>query len=292
MKLSWAQAFENWTRKHKHQRRRTPALSSIQNLEQRTLLTVSTLFANNELTVVVDEGNDSISLGTSPANPSLIELTVNTVVDTSLPPIAAADVGSVVIIGSDGANSIDLSGITTAAFTFTDPVSGNPLQILVDAGNGDDTLIASSGFNDTLQGGHGNDILGPSPAASATAVTTFDGGDGADIINGSFADDILIGGDGDDLITGNAGNDDISGGNGEDRIDGSSGNDTISAGQGADIVTGGTGDDSISGDDGNDSLLGEDGNDTLRGGIRDDTLDGGFGDDSLAGEGGSDSLSG
>ena len=170
MKLSWAQAFEKWKRQHRNQRRRTSTLPCIQTLEQRTLLTVSTLFANNELTVVIDEGNDTLALGTSITNPTLIELTVNTVVDTSLPPIAAADVGSILIIGSDGTNSIDLSGITTAAFTFTDPVSGNPLQILVDAGNGDDTLIASSGFNDTLQGGHGNDVLSPSPAASATEV--------------------------------------------------------------------------------------------------------------------------
>ena len=69
MKLSWGRNFENWMRTRKTRRSQKSLPPAIQNLEERTLLTVSTLFANNELTVVVDEGNDTVALGTSTANP-------------------------------------------------------------------------------------------------------------------------------------------------------------------------------------------------------------------------------
>ncbi len=63
----------------------------------------------------------------------------------------------------------------------------------------------------------------------------------ADVINGSFFDDVLYGFRGSDTIFGGRRHDTLYGNEGHDKLDGGSGHDTLIGGKGNDILTGGTG---------------------------------------------------
>ena len=71
---------------------------------------------------------------------------------TSVGTITSANVKSIVIIGGDEKNTIDLNGVTAAAFTAL-------TAIIVDAGNGDDTIIGSP-INRPLDNTIGSPIFG------------------------------------------------------------------------------------------------------------------------------------
>ncbi|HEY5722156.1 MAG TPA: Ig-like domain-containing protein [Allosphingosinicella sp.] len=101
-------------------------------------------------------------------------------------------------------------------------------------------------------------------------MTTINGGNGSDLINGMASDDDLDGGNGNDVIYGGDGNDIIDGGNGED---------TLYGGAGDDIIHGNNGIDSLDGGAGNDQLFGDNGNDHIKGGAGDDLIDGMLGFD-------------
>ena len=73
-------------------RRRDSRSTTAQQLEARLYLTVSTLFADNSLTIVVDEGHDSVTLGTDPGT-GTVRLLENGVPSPSLPPILPSQVG-------------------------------------------------------------------------------------------------------------------------------------------------------------------------------------------------------
>lgn len=78
------------------------------------------------------------------------------------------------------------------------------------------------------------------------------------------------------------------GGNGNDTLNGASGRDQINGGNGNDSLSAGNGSDTLNGGNGNDILLGQVSNDSLSGGNGDDLLDGGLGSDTLLGGRGSD----
>lgn len=263
--------------------------TATESLEQRTLLTVSTLFADGELSVVIDEGDDDIAVLIDPNVPGNVQVTINGVADGSLPPILANSVEALTIVGSDSENTIDLTGVSNLDFGFVDPITNLPLQISVDAGNGDDVIIAPDGFTPTLNGGNGADMIMPSTGNGALIINA---GDGADTVVGGLDGDTINAGDGDDIVDGGTGDDSIIGGDGLDQIVGMIGNDTIIGGTGADVLDGGVGDDSLDGGDGTDSLIGGDGDDILNGGLLNDTLDGGFGGDTLNGNAHRDSILG
>ncbi|MDA0285033.1 MAG: calcium-binding protein, partial [Planctomycetota bacterium] len=214
-------------------RRISGSNQTAQVLEERTYLSASTLFANGELSIVIEEGNDSVAVRTNPANPSQVQVLVNNQPDTSLPAILASQVERLTIVGSDTENLIDLTGVTTAAFTFVDSGTGDPLQISVDGDNGDDTIIASDGFDATLNGGHGNDVI---TVSSGRGNLTILGDDGNDTITGGLGNDTIISGDGNDVVDGGTGDDSILAGNGADSVLGNAGNDTVLAGNGTDTI--------------------------------------------------------
>ncbi|MFZ9199442.1 MAG: calcium-binding protein [Paracoccaceae bacterium] len=179
---------------------------------------------------------------------------------------------------------------------------------------GNDTLRGTSGSNDFLYGGQGNDIL-----------------------SGYGADDFLYGQHGNDLMLGSSGRDQLFGGWGHDTLDGGSGQDYMAGGrhndtyvvnssldtvvehygEGSDLVqttlasyrlganvehltytgtasfggtgtatanriTGGNLGDVFSGLQGNDTLIGGAGNDRLLGGAGADVLNGGSGRDTVS----------
>ena len=144
-----------------------------------------------------------------------------------------------ILIGGDGDNVIDISGLA-ASYPPT-----------LDGGGGNDRLIGSS-FVDVLRGGAGNDTL-----------------------IGNAGDDILQGGTGDDQILGGSGNDSLSGGSGDDSLLGGQGDDIAFGGSGADSLRGEEGADTLVGGADSDDVDGGADTDQLAGGSGDGTADSG-----------------
>ena len=180
-------------------------------------------------------------------------------------------------------------------------------------GDGNDTLIGSSG-NDLLFGGAGNDTLlgkgGDDQLFGGGGNDTLTGGTGNDQMFGGAGNDRMIWnpGDGTDLMEGGDGNDtaEVNGGNGSeiftinangtrvrfDRVSpapfsldiGTTENFVLNMNGGDDVFTAGNGlagliNLTIDGGDGNDTITGGDGNDTLLGGTGNDVITGGRGND-------------
>ncbi len=86
------------------------------------------------------------------------------------------------------------------------------------------TVSASSPVNDHLivAALDGDDVVDASGVSGASALLSFDGGNG---------DDVLIGGPGDDTLSGGAGDDVLIGGDGTDTLNGGPGDDTLIEGE-------------------------------------------------------------
>lgn len=117
-------------------------------------------------------------------------------------------------------------------------------------------------------------------------------GDGNDVVYGGLGDDIVSGGAGNDRLVGQGGRDFLRGFGGDDELFGGVGRDRLAGGPGRDRAFGASGDDSLRGDKGPDYLEGGTGNDRLAGQAGDDFLAGGSGRDRLVGGGGIDHLNG
>lgn len=114
--------------------------------------------------------------------------------------VNASVIQSIVITGDDDVNAINLGSVLAADYAAL-------TSIVVDAGNGDDSLTASPDFADSLFGGDGDDsILGQG------GFDTFSGGDGKDSIDGGTS------GDGEDLVDVQGGTDTVAGNQGLDSI--------------------------------------------------------------------------
>ncbi len=198
----------------------------------------------------------------------------------------------------------------------------------VDAGDGDDMIIASAGAdrvqgeagddtmmgaggNDVLEGGDGDDVVnGDGTRTQKTGEDYFkfgytpgeregsdflDGGAGRDRLYGQGGADVLFGGTGDDYLDGDDaddaqfhGDDYLDGEDGQDTLFGRRGDDQLFGGAQNDYLNGGAGADYLDGEAGKDTLVGDDGDDGLFGGDGDDFLDGGAGADYMEGGAGSD----
>jgi hypothetical protein len=110
-------------------------------------------------------------------------------------PAPCGQVESVEVTGGPGPNTIDLAGVTPAAFTSVEAVT-------VAGDEGDDT-IAGSQLADELEGEDGDDTL-----------------------RGNTGNDELNGRSGDDRVLGGAGNDTVFAALGNDSLDGQAGSDT------------------------------------------------------------------
>ena len=125
-----------------------------------------------------------------------VEVEIDGVLDTSLPVIPAATVQQIQIQGGDGDNAIDLSNVGQTFFSYTD-LGGDGVQIVVNGGDGHDTITGSLDLDDTLEGGDGDDILNGN-----LGDNSLDGGDGDDSLSGGAGDDYLDGDDGRDTLLG------------------------------------------------------------------------------------------
>lgn len=276
-----------------------------ESLEERAYLSVSTLVVGGNLQIVANS-DEAIAVGVNSSNGNVLVL-VNGLPTSGLPAIQASQLRGLNIRAGQGDNLIDLSGVTSANFSFQDPNTGEPLQINVDAGNGRDTVIGTASFEDSIDGGDGDDVINNATGTFNVAQVLI-GGDGNDTITGGIGNDTIFGGDGNDVIDGQIGTDSIEGGDGSDTLNGGVDNDFINGNYGPDSITGGDGDDTILGDSGLDSLFGEDGDDSIFGGggndlifgdqgtsatgTGNDTVFGNSGDDTIRGNGGADLLMG
>ncbi|WP_374377627.1 calcium-binding protein, partial [Dongia sp.] len=203
----------------------------------------------------------------------------------------------VTVRGLGGEDRIDASGVAAGL-----------VGVILDGGDGNDTLHGGAG-NDTLlggadddrflwhqgdgddvaDGGSGNDVLlvdGTKDgdvfqvAANGIGVTIAKEGTPSGSIAAINVEEITITGkEGDDVFT-------VSGNVAaltHITIDGGAGNDTINGGNGNDLLIGGAGDDAIDGNQGNDTVLMGDGNDAFiwDPGDGSDIVDGGSGHDEL-----------
>ena len=94
-------------------------------------------------------------------------------------------------------------------------LSSSVKKIVVDAGDGDDSVAISNTFN---------------------IETLIYGGAGNDYLSGGSGKDVIYGGAGNDRIYGNAGNDQLFGNDGDDILDGGLGADSHSGGTGLDTL--------------------------------------------------------
>ena len=165
------------------------------------------------------------------------------------------------VSGGPGPNTINLSGVTQAAFPN---MILTPVAIFADAGADN---ITGSAFRDTISGGTGNDTIDGGGEAD---LLSFFGSPGPDTITATDGAGTLTAGLETDTYTaienfrlsGGPGNDVISSGSGNDALDGGMGNDTLDAGGGNDALDGEFGS----------FFQGQEGNDILHGGAGADVM--------------------
>ena len=280
---TWLEALRLRVRKNPQRstaaRRKVSRQRPAEVLEERALLSVSSLIINGELSVLSDDA-DSIVVRTNPVDGVSLQVIENGVQSTTLGNVQVADITSINVRGGSGANTIDLSGVAAADFTGLTSVS-------VTGGDGDDIITGTTDFNDTIIAGDGNDTV-----TVGVGATFVDGGDGHDTITATDGDDTIEGGDGHDVIMAGVGNDSVRAGDGHDTVSGEDGDDTIEAGDGDDLINGNAGLDVINGGFGDDMLMGDADDDTVFGGAGEDIIGGGDGDDSLVGNSQNDVISG
>lgn len=309
--LSWLEAVRGrFTERDTATRRRAaklPVAGQLEQLEGKSLLSVSALFVNGELNIFSDS-NENITVGSAGTNQgTIVQVLSNGQPVTSVGSVPTSSVTSIVIQGGNLENSIDLSTVSPTNYPSLTAIN-------VDGGHGSDTILGSAGIPETLLGNHGDDVItaldggssingndGNDTIISGIGNDTINGEDGDDSISSGDGNDVIIGHDGNDTIDAGAGNDDVSGGDGDDSITGGAGNDTLNGMMGADVLTGGddpdtifggSGADTISGDAGDDVLAGNDGQDIITGGDDNDNLDGGDDADVMQGNDGNDTLNG
>src|SRR5438128_1538632 len=176
------------------------AFATIEQLEQRRLLTDCVLNTSSPMEVDGNDNIDNVIVITYDSGTGTVTVTDSA---ASTSNCANRSVASIIVYGghnqsatSTGADTIDASALTTA--------SGIPV-----------TLVGQDG-NDTLKGGDNGDSL--------------DGGDGTDSILGNGGNDTLTGDADNDTILGGTGADSILGGGGADSIQGGDDNDTLYGG--------------------------------------------------------------
>ncbi|MBI1314584.1 hypothetical protein GC176_25100 [bacterium] len=262
--------------------RRRPARSigrpQAEHLEKRTLLTVTGVAIGTELTVFVDSIN-AITVQRNTATDN-IEILENGSPVPTVPLLNADTLTGLHFLGGDQDNSITLTALTTTAFPSL-------TTITVDTADGNDVIIGSDAFAESIAGGDGNDTI-----TGNSGNDTLDGGDGNDSLLGLAGDDSILGGNGADTLDGATGNDTLNGGDGNDSILCADGDDSANGGQGADVIDGSTGNDSLLGGEGNDTITGDVGNDTIYGGADNDSILAGGGDDAVSGDTGNDVIFG
>src|SRR5262249_8635948 len=137
-------------------------------------------------------------------------------------------------------------------FGFLDNLGATVTQITAWAGNvylagANAAQLLLKNFEELhIVGGEQSDTLNVGDLTGTTIdqhTVYFDGGAGADALNGSHTDRSLVaeGGTEDDVLISGSGNDSLTGGDGDDTLQGGAGNDLLIGGAGSDRLDGGAG---------------------------------------------------
>ncbi|MBD2561392.1 cadherin-like domain-containing protein [Nostoc linckia FACHB-391] len=216
--------------------------------------------------------------------------TIN-VTASNQPPVANPD------SATTAKNTAVTISVSTLLANDTDPDS-NPLSITGVSGVTNGTAVLNN--NGTASNTADDFVLfTPTTGFSGNGSFNYTLSDGSLTDTGNVTVAVgtsFCGGNGDDLLDGTAGNDSLCGENGKDTLNGYGGDDTLTGGNGKDILNGGDGNDLLQGDDSEESTNGKDiltggaGNDSLYGGNGKDDLTGGTGNDILTGGSASDTF--
>jgi Ca2+-binding RTX toxin-like protein len=269
------------------------------------------------------------------AGPPTVSAATTPEVDGTTLTLTGDDAPDRVVIGEDAAGLLTMAingGTATTDFGGTTLPANNTIDLVADAGGGDDeiTITTANLKSVTADGGAGDDVL-----TGNNDADTLSGGDGEDRIVGARGGDAMSGGAGNDVLVWNNGDgSDVMNGDGNadeievngaptqgddftikpnpadatrvrfDRInlgtfnlDISAERITVNALGGDDKLTAETGlapliTVTANGAAGADTLTGGDGADLLNGGDDNDTLSGGAGNDRLVGDRGADTMNG
>ncbi len=177
-------------------------IAELDNIEEITI---------NALDVTANNANGG--LDTAPSGD-----TIN-VFGNFAPPNTSLNFSTITVNGSMGADTVDISGLTSDH------------RIVFNSGGGNDAVIGTLRPQDVV---NDDDWL----VGTGRADTMF-GGTGADTMFGKAGDDRLRGGMDNDRISGGAGRDVVNGGYGDDTMSGGAGSDmfVFRSGSGRDIVT-------------------------------------------------------
>jgi Ca2+-binding RTX toxin-like protein len=122
---------------------------------------------------------------------------------------AVQDGGNLIIVGTNGADTIDVNATNPSAIKINGSGSYSVTGHVIVYGMGSaDNITLTGNVNLEAHGGYGNDT-----------------------ITGGAGNDVLFGDEDNDTLTGSAGNDVLIGGSGSDRLVGSAGHDILIAGQ-------------------------------------------------------------
>lgn len=128
-----------------------------------------------------------------------------------------ANADRVLIVGTDGNDTIDFSGLTNISVE----VHGLGGHDSIRTGGGNDLIFAGAG-NDTVFAGAGNDLVhgeaGDDTIFGEAGADVAEGGHGNDTIDGGADNDILRGGRNDDLLISVGGADQVFGEWGDDTV--------------------------------------------------------------------------
>ncbi len=199
-RVTWLASLRHRLQKNRRGVRRRPAHS--ENLEARTYLSATALIVNGQLTVVSDS-DESIEIGVDPAGSGEVRVLFDGVQTTALSGVQASQLAGINVLGGPGDNLIDLTQVRASDFSYADPVTGDPMTIVINGGDGNDTLLGSYDLNDSIFGGDGNDLINTLPIdAPATPLTpTSSASTPLAIINGTPTTQISTVGVVGDLLT-------------------------------------------------------------------------------------------
>jgi Ca2+-binding RTX toxin-like protein len=230
-------------------------------------------------------------IDTAQATVSNVANLVNVVMESSSATLRTQTVGitydAAAVAGTTTAQSISLNNVNATvnangveSLNISATGAGNVLLGTVGVGATSITLTGSGSVNLTAVDNVATSInasaLVGGVTVSAGVAASVTGGQGADNITGSGANDTVNGGTGNDTIVAGAGNDAVNGGEGNDNITATSGNNVIYGGSGTDTITLGTGFDFVDAGEGDDTIIGGadlDGLDQVHGGSGFDTLE-------------------
>ena len=129
------------------------------------------------------------------------------------------------------------------------------MKVIVDAGQGNDTVVAGRINESSHQPIDGTLIGSPVTFMGASGSDTLIGGRGNDFIDGGEGADQISGNEGDDYLYGDLGRDLVHGGTGSNHLFGGAGDDQLFGGDDIEFFDGGTGDDWIDTGNGNDTVI-------------------------------------